>query len=183
MDLSIINTFTKQAFKGNPAAVCMLSEEKETNWMQKVTREINLPTTVFINFTDGEYYLRWFTPSNEISICGHGTLASSFYLWEKEFVAKDKTISFHTKSGILKANYINGWVQLEFPALIEKEASPSELLLTALDITPTYVGKNKLDYIVEVKTEDIVKKLKPNIDLISQLPARGVIVTSQSNSK
>jgi PhzF family phenazine biosynthesis protein len=66
MELSIINTFTEQAFKGNPAAVCLLSEEKENNWMQEVTKEINLPTTAFINLINGEYSLRWFTPSTEI---------------------------------------------------------------------------------------------------------------------
>lgn len=182
MELSIINTFTDQAFKGNPAAVCMLSEEKESNWMQQVTKEINLPTTAFINLINGEYFLRWFTPSTEISICGHGTLASSFYLWGKGYIEKDKPIIFQTKSGLLKARNIDGWVQLEFPSIVEEETNPPELLLTALGVTPIYVGKNGLDYLVEVESEDTVKNLKPNIDLISQLRARGVIVTSQSNS-
>jgi PhzF family phenazine biosynthesis protein len=181
MELSIINTFTEQAFKGNPAAVCFLSEEKESNWMQKVAKEINLPITAFIQFLDNEYYLRWFTPSTEIPICGHGTLASSFFLWENRYVDKEKCINFHTKSGILKAQLVDGWVQLQFPMMIEKESIAPDLLIIALGVKPTYVGKNKLDYLVEVESEDMVRNLKPNIDLIAQLPIRGIIVTSKSN--
>ncbi|MFE6167981.1 PhzF family phenazine biosynthesis protein [Viridibacillus arvi] len=97
--MSIINAFTEQAYRGNPAAVCFFSDEKESSWMQIVAKEINLPTTAFIGFLNGEYHLRLFTPSTEIPICGHGTLASSFFLWEKGFVDKDKSITFHTKSG------------------------------------------------------------------------------------
>ncbi|KOS66332.1 phenazine biosynthesis protein PhzF family [Lysinibacillus contaminans] len=181
MELSIINTFTEQAFRGNPAAVCFLSDAKESSWMQTVAKEINLPTTAFIGFLNGEYHLRWFTPSTEIPICGHGTLASSYFLWEKGFVDKEKSITFHTKSGVLKARLIDGWVQLQFPAIIEENVVAPELLIKALGVEPVYVGKSRLDYLVEVESEEIVRDLKPNIDLIAQLPVRGVIVTSHSN--
>lgn len=182
MNLSILNTFTEQAFQGNPAAVCFFSEKKDNGWMQAVAKELNLPTTAFINVINKEYHLRWFTPSTEIPICGHGTLASSYYLWDKGIVEKKKTIVYHTKSGLLKAQFIDGWVQLEFPPILEEKTIAPELLITALGVKPLYVGKNKLDYLVEVATEDTLKNLKPNIDLISQLPVRGVIVTSKSNS-
>lgn len=181
-NLSIVNTFTEQEFTGNPAAVCFLSEMKDHSWMQAVAKELNMPTTAFINIFNDEYFLRWFTPSTEISICGHGTLASSYYLWDKGIVEKEKPIIYHTKNGLLKAQFIDGWVQLEFPLIFEKEAVAPDLLITALGVQPTYVGKNKFDYLVEVETEQAVKNLKPNIELISQLPVRGVIVTSKSNS-
>jgi predicted PhzF superfamily epimerase YddE/YHI9 len=83
--------------------------------MQDVAKELNQPTTAFINLFNEEYYLRWFTPSTEIPICGHGTLASSYYLWEKGFVEKEKPICYRTKSGALKAQFIDGWVQFIFP--------------------------------------------------------------------
>jgi PhzF family phenazine biosynthesis protein len=83
MNFAILNTFTEQAFKGNPAAVCLLSEEKSSSWMQSIAKEINLPVTAFINRFKNEYHLRWFTPSTEIPICGHGTLASSFFCGKK----------------------------------------------------------------------------------------------------
>lgn len=182
MKLSLINTFTEQAFKGNPVAVCFLNEVKDSGWMQEVAKELNIPTTAFINLLNNEYHLRWFTPSTEIPICGHGTLASSYFLWEKGFVDNEECITFHTKSGVLKANLVDGWVQLEFPAILEEKTIAPESLINALNVEPTYVGKNKFDYLVEVKSEDIVRNLKPNIDLIAQLPVRGVIVTSKSNT-
>ena len=182
MEFSIINTFTDQAFRGNPAAVCLLTGEKESSWMQTITKEINIPTTAFICLINGEYHLRWFTPSTEIPICGHGTLASSYFLWEKGFVDKENSITFHTKSGVLKAHLIDGWIQLQFPAIIEENVVAPELLIKALGVKPVYVGKSRLDYLVEVESEEIVRNLKPNIELIAQLPVRGVIVTSHSNS-
>ncbi|MBN6188832.1 PhzF family phenazine biosynthesis protein [Aneurinibacillus sp. BA2021] len=182
MELSIINTFTEQPFRGNPAAVCLLNEEKDDKWMQTVAKEINLPTTAFIHYSHHEFYLRWFTTSTEIPICGHGTMASANFLWEKGLIDKGKTISFQTKSGVLRAQLIDGWIQLQFPAIPEEKINNPELLLTALCVKPIYVGKSKLDYLVEVESEEIVRSLKPNIDILAQLPVRGVIVTSKSKT-
>ncbi|MGE7622903.1 PhzF family phenazine biosynthesis protein [Viridibacillus sp. NPDC096237] len=183
MKLSVINTFTDQEFSGNPAAVCYLCEEKESIWMQKVAKEINLPTTAFIHFSNNKYHLRWFTPSTEIPICGHGTLASSYFLWKKGIVDPKQSIIFQTKSGVLKAHLRDGWVQLKFPTIHERKVTAPDLLLKALDVKPVYIGKSKLDYLVEVESEEIVRNLKPNINLIAQLPVRGVIVTSKSNTE
>ncbi|MGG0655799.1 PhzF family phenazine biosynthesis protein [Rummeliibacillus pycnus] len=182
MELSIINTFTEEPFKGNPAAVCYLREEKESSWLQQVAKEINLPTTAFIHSFNNENYLRWFTPTTEIPICGHGTLASAYFLWEKGLIDKERYITFKTKSGVLEAQLIDDWVQLQFPIMIDKKTIAPEVLVRALGVTPKYVGLSKLDYIVEVESEDIVRNLNPNIDLIAQLPVRGLIVTSQSNT-
>ncbi|MFC9599390.1 PhzF family phenazine biosynthesis protein [Peribacillus butanolivorans] len=183
MELTIINTFTDQPFRGNPAAVCFLSEEKNTEWMQQIAKETNLPVTAFIiNLHKNECSLRWFTPSIEIPICGHGTLASSFFLWGKGFAQKNKPIVYQTKSGVLTSKLVDGMVQLEFPSLIEKEAIAPDLLIKALGVAPTYVGQNKWDYLIEVQSEEIVRNLNPDIDLIAQLPIRGIIVTSQSDS-
>ncbi|MFE4429128.1 PhzF family phenazine biosynthesis protein [Peribacillus butanolivorans] len=183
MELTIINTFTDQPFRGNPAAVCFFSEEKNTEWMQQIAKETNLPVTAFIiNLHKNECSLRWFTPSIEIPICGHGTLASSFFLWGKGYAQKNKPIVYQTKSGVLTSKLVDGMVQLEFPSLIEKEAIAPDLLIKALGVVPTYVGQNKWDYLIEVQSEEIVRNLNPDIDLIAQLPIRGIIVTSQSDS-
>jgi PhzF family phenazine biosynthesis protein len=150
--------------------------------MQSIAQEINLPVTAFINQFKNNYSLRWFTPSTEIPICGHGTLASSFFLLENGYVEKDKIIEFHTKSGVLKSQFIDEWVQLEFPSILEEKTIAPDLLMKALGVELIYVGKNQFDYLVEVKSEDIVRNLKPDIDQIAQLPVRGVIVTSISNT-
>ncbi|TDL84755.1 PhzF family phenazine biosynthesis protein [Vibrio vulnificus] len=182
MELTIINTFTDQPFKGNPAAVCLLTGEMDSEWMQRMAKEINMPVTAFIHFHKAEWQLRWFTPSIEIPICGHGTLASSFFLWGKGYVSRDRPIVYQTKSGLLTARFVDGMVQLEFPSLIEQETAAPELLIKALGVVPVYVGQNKWDYLVEVQSEEIVRNIKPDIDSIAQLPIRGIIVTSRSDS-
>ncbi|CEG34905.1 MULTISPECIES: PhzF family phenazine biosynthesis protein [Bacillaceae] len=182
MELTIINTFTDQPFKGNPAAVCLLTGESDSEWMQRIAKEINMPVTAFIQPHNGEWKLRWFTPSIEIPICGHGTLASSFFLWDKGYVPRDQPIAYQTKSGLLTAKFVDGMVQLEFPSLREKETTAPDLLIKALGVVPAYVGQNKWDLLVEVQSEEIVRNLKLDIDSIAQLPVRGVIVTSQSDS-
>lgn len=182
MELTIINTFTDQPFKGNPAAVCLLTGENDSKWMQRIAKEINMPVTAFVQSHNGKWKLRWFTPSIEIPICGHGTLASSFFLWDKGYVPRDQQIAYQTKGGLLIAKFVEGMVQLEFPSLREKESAVPDLLIKALSVVPAYVGQNKWDLLVEVQSEEIVRNLKPDIDSIAQLPVRGVIVTSQSDS-
>lgn len=178
----LVNAFTDQPFTGNPAAVCLLSESKDAEWMQKVAREINLPTTAFVNDTNGEFSLRWFTPTTEIPICGHGTLTSAHILWETGYLRTEDPASFSTQSGVLTACMKDGWIQLDFQSAPDQQISFPDKLINALGVVPTYVGKNQLDYIVEVESDDVVRNLTPDIDAIAQLPVRGVIVTSRSNS-
>jgi PhzF family phenazine biosynthesis protein len=182
MKIFLINAFTDQPFTGNPAAVCFLPGPKDAEWMQKVAKEINLPTTAFIEHTNGGFSLRWFTPTTEIPLCGHGTLASAYVLWEIGYIQAEHSVSFSTKSGILTAAVKNGWIELDFPSAPDHEITAPDKLIKALGVVPKYVGKNQLDYIVEVESEDVVKNLTPAIDSIAQLPIRGVIVTSRSSS-
>lgn len=182
MKIFLINAFTDQPFTGNPAAVCFLPGPKDAEWMQKVAKEINLPTTAFIEYTNGGFSLRWFTPTTEIPLCGHGTLASAYVLWEMGYIKAEHSVSFSTKSGILTAAVKNGWIELDFPSAPDHEITAPDKLIKALGVVPKYVGKNQLDYIVEVESEDVVKNLTPDIDSIAQLPIRGVIVTSRSSS-
>ncbi|AKP47042.1 MULTISPECIES: PhzF family phenazine biosynthesis protein [Bacillus] len=182
MNIFLINAFTDQPFAGNAAAVCFLPESKDAGWMQKVAKEIHLPTTAFIKHTNGKFSLRWFTPSMEIPLCGHGTLASAYVLWEMGYIKAENPVSFSTKSGVLTATVKNGWIELDFPSAPDHEINAPDRLIQALGVVPKYVGKNQLDYIVEVESDDVVKNLIPDIDSIAQLPIRGVIVTSRSSS-
>ena len=84
LELSYIDAFTDEPFKGNPAAVTLLEEELSEDCMQKVAREVNLSETSFlVKEGEGVYQLRWFTPQKEVDLCGHATLAAAHYLWEK----------------------------------------------------------------------------------------------------
>ena len=177
-----IDAFTSQAFKGNPAAVCLLDRERDDAWMQNVAAEMNLSETAFLVPRDDCFSLRWFTPAIEVALCGHATLASAHALWEEGVLATGATARFHTKSGLLTAARADDWIELDFPATLEQPSDPPPALLESLGVTdPVYVGRNKFDYLVEVRSEEIVRMLDPDHARLRSFPVRGVIVTSRSS--
>ena len=104
-----VDSFTSDAFGGNPAAVCFLPGERDASWMKNVAAEMNLAETAFLRPLDGEggrreFELRWFTPKVEVDLCGHATLASAHALWETGRLAPGETARFHTRSGVLTAD-------------------------------------------------------------------------------
>lgn len=180
MKIYQVDAFTEKPFKGNPAAVCVLDKKVEENWMQNVAREMNLSETAFLISNGDGYNLRWFTPNSEVDLCGHATLASAHILWERGYLSREQEAKFYTKSGLLNAKIDEGWIQLNFPAIHEKETGVPEELILALGVKPVYVGKNIFDYIVEVENEEIVKNIKPDYTKLLKVPMRGVIVTAKS---
>jgi PhzF family phenazine biosynthesis protein len=175
-----VDAFTSEPFKGNPAAVCLLDRERDAQWMQNVAAEMNLSETAFLLPRDGGYSLRWFTPAIEVDLCGHATLASAHALWQEKLL--DGEAHFHTRSGLLKARQDGDWIELDFPATLAQPATAPKQLIDAVGAAPIYVGKNKFDYILEVKTEDEVRRLRPNHFALRDVPVRGVIVTSRSST-
>src|SRR5579863_448376 len=111
-----IDAFTERPFAGNPAAVCLLDQPVEDSWMQLVAREMNLSETAFLLPRDGAFGLRWFTPTVEVDLCGHATLASAHFLWEQGHLAAGQQSRFHTRSGLLTAEKHGTWIEMDFPA-------------------------------------------------------------------
>jgi PhzF family phenazine biosynthesis protein len=182
MRLLQIDAFTSEAFRGNPAAVCLLGEERDAAWMQDVAMEMNLSETAFLLPRDDGFSLRWFTPAAEVALCGHATLASAHALWEEHILGANEVARFHTKSGLLTAERKGQWIELDFPATPEERSDPPAGLLEALGITdPLYVGRNKFDYLVEVASEDDVRRIAPDQARLRTIHVRGVIVTSKSD--
>jgi PhzF family phenazine biosynthesis protein len=178
-----IDAFTDQPFRGNPAAVCLLDRERDAVWMQSVGSEMNLSETAFLLPRADGWSLRWFTPTIEVALCGHATLASAHALWEEKLLAANETARFHTKSGLLTAKKSGDWIDLDFPATREEKSDVPPGLLDSLGISkPRYVGRDKFDYLVEVDSEDEVRRLKPNHSALRQIPVRGVIVTSRASN-
>ena len=177
-----VDAFTDQPFRGNPAAVCVLSAAAEDDWMRKVAMEMNLSVTAFLHPQQDGFNLRWFTPSVEVALCGHATLASAHVLWEKGHLAAGHEARFHTKSGLLTARQQGEWIEMNFPAVIESASPAPDGLAEALGVRLAYVGKNKFDYIVELESAEIVRKLQPNFTALKTLGVRGVIVTSRSDT-
>lgn len=177
-----IDTFTEKPFSGNPAAVCILPSARHEHWMQQMAREMNLPETAFLHMQEDRFNLRWFTPLAEVDLCGHGTLASAHALWEEEYIEPDAEVRFHTLSGVLTAKRVGSLIELNFPAEPEDEAVPPQQLFEALGAAQGYVGKNRLDYLVELDSEKTVRELKPDFSLLREIPCRGVIVTARAAS-
>lgn len=173
-----VDSFTSTPFRGNPAAVCLLEGPVEDRWMKDVAREMNLSETAFLLKRDDGYSLRWFTPTVEVELCGHATLASAHILWETGELGCGERALFHTLSGKLWAGLKDGWIEMDFPSEPEVSAEPPGALLEALPEAPLYVGRNRFDYLVELSGEEIVRGLKPDLALIKRLPTRGVIVTA-----
>ncbi|HKR63542.1 MAG TPA: PhzF family phenazine biosynthesis protein [Thermoanaerobaculia bacterium] len=179
MRLLQVDAFTSEAFRGNPAAVCLLDRERDAKWMQDVAAEMNLSETAFLLPQGDDFSLRWFTPAVEVALCGHATLASAHALWEEQGRTHTR---FHTKSGVLTAERRGEDIELDFPATREERSDPPPALLESLGVTnPVYVGRNKFDYLVEVESEEIVRSLKPDHARLRTIPVRGVIVTSRSH--
>lgn len=177
-----VDAFTDKPFKGNPAAVCILPEAFDDGWMQNVAMEMNLSETAFLHKREDGFNLRWFTPSAEIDLCGHATLASAHVLWEAGILKPDEQARFHTRSGLLTARRKDGWIELDFPAEPEEEAPIPSGLVSAIGVSPKYTGKNRFDYLIEVESEEVVRKVAPDFKLLASVPARGVIITSVSAS-
>jgi PhzF family phenazine biosynthesis protein len=177
-----VDAFTSEPFTGNPAAVCVLPEPAVEDWMQKVAREMNLSETAFLDRTGDGFNLRWFTPAAEVDLCGHATLAAAHVLWEMGHLPLDTPARFFTKSGLLTARRRDDWIELDFPAEPEVAVEPPPALLEALGFSPTYVGKNRMDYLVEADSEETLVALQPNLNLLTTFPHRGTIVTSRADS-
>lgn len=177
-----VDAFTDKPFAGNPAAVCILGRPADEAWMKDVAREMNLSETAFLSRRDGDYDLRWFTPTVEVPLCGHATLASAHVLWEEGHLKPEAQARFHTKSGLLTAERRSDWIEMDFPALGEVPVSAPPGLVEALGAQAQYVGRNKLDYLVELASETAVRELRPDYTHLRQIPVRGVIVTSRASS-
>jgi PhzF family phenazine biosynthesis protein len=182
LNIILVDAFTNRPFSGNPAAVCLLSEEKDDRWLQQMAQEMNLSETAFLLWKRDGFSLRWFTPEVEVALCGHATLASAHVLWENDYLGPDEQARFYTLSGLLTAKRCEDWIEMDFPAKESTPVSVPEGLLEALAISAVAISRNEYDYLIEVESEEIVKNIAPNFSALANVEARGVIVTSRANS-
>lgn len=176
--ISIVDAFTETPFSGNPAAVCILEHDPDRQWMQNVAREMSLSETAFLVPRGDAWALRWFTPSAEVDLCGHATLASAHILLTTGRVDPSQTIRFRTRGGELTARLEGKRIVLNFPALPSTWADAPPALLDGLGVRTRAVARSQFDYLVEVDSEATVRDLKPDLAQLALLPVRGVIVTA-----
>lgn len=177
-----VDAFTSRPFAGNPAAVCLLPRgEADPHWMQEVAREMNLSETAFLTPRDEDWDLRWFTPTVEVDLCGHATLASAHVLFANGLADRAQVLRFHTLSGILEARCLGNWLELDFPAEPALPAESEPDLLRALGARAVFFGLNRIDYLVQVADEEELLALKPDMAALASFGRRGVIVTAAAS--
>ncbi len=182
-ELLEVDAFTDKPFGGNPAAVCFCDEPREAEWMQHVAQELNLSETAFLTRQDGGYDLRWFTPTVEVDLCGHATLASAHALWETGRLDPRSPARFHTRSGQLVAERRDGWIELDFPVW-PPESAPVSLpdLAQALGVEPVKAVKCRTYCLVEVASEAVVRAAAPSMPLLRGLPYFGITLTARADT-
>lgn len=178
-----VDAFTDTAFEGNPAAVCLLATDRSDTWKQDVAAEMNLSETAFLHpQSDETFQLQWFTPTHEVSLCGHATLASAHVLWEDGIRSVDAPIRFNTKGGTLTATRDEEWITLTFPSEPPTEIdSPSALRTGLNERTCTYTGWTGRDHFVQLPSAEAVRSLSPDMEALASLEGRGVIVTAPAD--
>lgn len=172
-----IDAFADQLFSGNPAAVCPLEAWLPDDLMQRIAEENNLAETAFFVPEGEEYRIRWFTPTVEVDLCGHATLAAAHVLFTYLHYPKNE-IRFASRSGILRVIKDEEVLTLDFPSdsLTRVELLPE--LREGLQAEPQEVYKGKTDYLLVFGEEAQIRDLQPDFRILSRIPARGVIVTA-----
>jgi PhzF family phenazine biosynthesis protein len=178
-----VDAFTNTRFTGNPAAVCVLETPQADNWMQKIAQEMNLSETAFLIKENDGFNLRWFTPSVEVPLCGHATLASAHVLWSEGHLLPEKEARFYTKSGLLIANKKDDWIELDFPVNYSQTIEPLSAISDVLGVTYKSIYLNSLGYLVEVESAELVREMQPNFQQMINLPCANIIVTSRGDSE
>jgi len=180
-----VDAFTDAVFAGNPAAVCLLRTPRDPDWMQKVAAEMSLSETAFLRAQPGgSYRLRWFTPTHEVDLCGHATLASAHVLWTEGLTSTDAPVHFDTASGRLTARHNDGWVHLDLPTdAVEPTVPPKALRRGLGGTTLEDAGWSGRDYLARLPSAEAVRSLQPEMATLATLEdARGVIVTATADT-
>lgn len=186
MKIYQLDAFTDRLFAGNPAAVVPLTDWLPDEQMQQIAAENNLAETAFYVRTKGEgnFHIRWFTPTVEVDLCGHATLAAGHVVFHLEEKPAIDQIFFDSRSGALKVcRSDDGWLTLDFPIdVVQKANVQPPALAASLGEKPLEVYKGKTDYMLVYETQAQVEALAPDFREMATVPARGVIVTAPGDA-
>lgn len=200
----VVDAFTTEPFRGNPAGVVLLEKPRPDDWMQAFAAEMKHAETAFLVPEEGGFHLRWFTPVAEVDLCGHATLASAHALWETGTLEAGHEARFRTRSGLLTARQTRNGIEMDFPAqppravedcdieggtglvgeVVNKALSGAvcEAIFRGLGQRGRYVGWNGSDYLVELDSDEMVRALKPDFAALGSIGTRGVIATAAASN-
>lgn len=181
MTVITVDAFAGRLFTGNPAAVCVLDAPAPDAWMQALALEMNLSETAFVVPSGDAFGLRWFTPTVEVDLCGHATLAAAHVLFETK--RAEGEARFDTKSGRLAVRQEEaGRYTMDFPATPAEAASAPAGLAAALGTEPVWTGRTRFDWFAVVESEAAVRQLDPDLGAVAALGGRGLIVTARADA-
>ncbi|MDD2813075.1 MAG: PhzF family phenazine biosynthesis protein [Bacteroidales bacterium] len=172
-----VDAFASRLFSGNPAAVVPMDEWPDDEVLQRIATENNLSETAFFIPAGDHFHLRWFTPTVEVDLCGHATLATAHVLFKEREWPADQLL-FESRSGMLRVYRESGRYILDFPF---DEAEPVEApkgLIESIGKEPLYVYRGKTDYLLIYDKQSDIERLKPDFQALSKVEARGVIVSA-----
>jgi PhzF family phenazine biosynthesis protein len=175
----IINAFTDGLFTGNPAAVCPLDTWIPDNTMQQIAAQNNLSETAFIVKDKDHFNIRWFTPTIEVPLCGHATLAAAYVLFYK-LEHHQTYIQFQSKSGEIIVTRDGEILTLNFPTATLEDVPYPPILKNAFSYQAKSWTRNSTFFLIELNTEDEVRTIEPNLEVLNQVQAAGVIFTAKS---
>jgi PhzF family phenazine biosynthesis protein len=171
-----VDAFASRPFEGNPAAVCVLERWLADDVLQAIAEENNLSETAFFVPCDTGFELRWFTPTTEVDLCGHATLATAHVIFDQLGYSKP-AIRFHTRSGELQVKKHANMLQMDFPAQTPVPCEIPDALVRGLGVRPAQLLRSD-DYLAVFDNEQDIRALHPDFASLSQLDLRGVIVTA-----
>ena len=158
-----VDSFTNKHFKGNPAGVMILNNPLPEKRMQQVAEEMNLSETAFAWPQDNKYIIRYFTPTTEVPLCGHATLAAAHILWEQGFVPTSDHIEFQAPNDLLSISLVDDWITMEFPSYNFSEIPEQEAFKNLTGIKSHKIYSSTYDWkVVLVEDQATVENFKPN---------------------
>ncbi len=180
-----VDAFTWLPFKGNPAAVCVLERSISAELMQQIAAENNLSETAFVLFEDDFIFIRWFTPTVEVPLCGHGTLSAAHILWEQGYVPVETPLRFQTReSGELLIRRDVGWIVMNFPADIPREVEIPDSIPDILAVIPRRAWRTRFNgLLIELDSAETVRRLAPDFGKMMATGNGEMIVTASGDSE
>jgi PhzF family phenazine biosynthesis protein len=177
-----LDAFTTRAFAGNPAAVMLMERFPDHDLLQRIAAENNLSETAFLVKEDKDYRLRWFTPTVEVPLCGHATLASAAVVMQRLEPGRDVVV-FHSVSGPLTVTKTETGFLMNFPARPSRLVSTPPGLSEALGVDPLEVFNNEFNYLALVESEPVLRALAPDMVALARIGRSGVIVTAAADKE
>ncbi|NSW77188.1 MAG: PhzF family phenazine biosynthesis protein [Candidatus Atribacteria bacterium] len=175
-----VDAFAEKLFSGNPAAVCVLEEWLPDELLQAIGNENNLAETAFIVPRGEVFEIRWFTPTVEVNLCGHATLAAGFVLFNLLGYEKEVINFYSPRSGLLMVTRTEDVLFLDFPVdAVEELSTGYEVVESCIGVKPVELYRGKADFLAVVQSEEAVRDLQPDFARIAKLHARGLIVTAK----